>query len=440
VVVRGKGQNQKTKKAANNMEEKDKKCCICGRDIHGDEYCLFHFKSPSKNVQLFQSKLTEIFRDKSLEIYDLSRFVFPRGIWFPEKIDKEIIFREAVFHEELLFMFTTFKKLVDFSGAIFKGEADFRGSVFEKEAFANFGEAIFEGKANFSIAFFKDQANFSEVIFNKEVFFYETFFEDGVTFYLATFKDRLVIQGHRINKLFSKREVNFKEVSLMRPEKVSFQKVDLCNFRLLGTDLRKVEFVDVDWYKEKARGRNKIYDEVSPDPETKKFDYPLIAQVYKRLRANYEENLNYADAGDFHIGEMEMRRKGEKNPFNKAVIWLYKLISNYGESYWHPLVWILFFLIFFPLIYMLTGITPKIGGSQIQYHLDFSLKGIIPTFEKIKDYWSSFVYSLSVFSLIRERPYQTIRDLGHFFTILESIFSPVLIAFFLLALRRRFKR
>ncbi|MCJ7498312.1 MAG: hypothetical protein MUO78_09320 [candidate division Zixibacteria bacterium] len=192
--------------------------------------------------------------------------------------------------------------------------------------------------------------------------------------------------------------------------------------RFLETDLRKVEFVDVDWYKKK--GRNKIFDEIMAVP----YDYPLVSQVYRRLRANYEENLNYAEAGDFHIGEMEMRRKGEKNIFNKGIIWLYKLISNYGESYRRPLVWIALLLLVFPLLYMLVGIVPptQINGSQ--------------SFEKLKDYWSSFTYSLSVFSLVRERPYHTINNLGHILTILESIFSPVLIAFFLLALRRRFKR
>ncbi len=419
------------------MVKEEKKCQVvmsngshCGRILHDWENCFFHSPKEDRSVEFFQDELNKIFNDKSLKNYDFTKFIFPKGISFPLVIDKEISFRDAVFHEEILFWSITFLKSVDFSGATFKGEANFRLSVFEKDAFADFGGATFEGYADFSVVIFKDQVNFSEVIFNKEVFFYDAFFEDGVTFHFTTFKDRLVIQGHRVNKLFSEKEVDFTEVSLMRPEKVSFQKVDLRNFRLLRTDLRKVEFVDVDWYKEK--GRNKIFDEVSPEPETKKFSYPLIAQVYKRLRANYEENLNYAEAGDFHIGEMEMRRKDKKEKIsNRLAISLYKGISYYGESFILPLGWILaFLLLIFPILYIVVGIaeSPKLIVGQIQ------------DMEKLKDFWSSFTYSLSVFSLVRERPYHTINNLGHILTILESIFSPVMIAFFLLALRRRFKR
>ena len=113
----------------------------------------------------------------------------------------------------------------------------------------------------------------------------------------------------------------------MKPEKVIFRKVDLSKFRFLGTDLRKVEFADVDW--DMKTGRSRVYDAIEPDPVTEKFDYPLIAQLYKRLRANYEENLNYAQAGDFHIGEMEMYRKGKRDPIDRGIIFSYKLFFKY---------------------------------------------------------------------------------------------------------------
>jgi len=445
------------------MTEKDKVCQVamwdgasCGRELYDDEYCIFHSRKPDKDGGLFQKKLDDIFKEESFKIYDFSNFIFPEEISFPYVIDKKIIFRNATFSGFILFYDTIFQKEADFEGttfqgrtqfyAIFQKEANFTRAAFQHDAYfmgkafkstARFVKATFSRKADFTGVDFQD-AHFSDAVFKKDASFTATTFnevsefcgvtfEGKVTFEAAIFKDALLLNEERKkNRVFSNKEVNFRYTRFLRPEEVIFRKVDLGKFRFIDTDLRKVEFISVDWYKEK--GRNKIYDEVSPDPETKKFDYSLIAQVYKRLRANYEKNLNYAEAGDFHIGEMEMRRKGEKNIYNKAVIWLYKLISNYGESFWRPLGWIALLILIFPFLYMLVGITPS-------YNIDIN-----QNFETLRDYGSSLTYSLSVFSLVRERPYHTINNLGHFFTILESIFSPVLIAFFLLALRRRFKR
>ena len=418
------------------MAEKDKRCQIrmwwsnapCGRELYDGEHCFFHSRKLDKDAKLFQKKLDEIFKDTSVWNYDFSKFIFPEGIIFPRKIDKSIFFWYAVF-----------QGTAEFSVHTFQGRALFGGTTFEKEAW--FNETSFEGEAAFWSATFKSDSSFQIASFRKVANLSVGIFEEGASFSGATFGDALLIEeGYKENKQFSKKEVDFSYVKFSKPEKVSFKKVDLSRCRFLGTDLRKVEFLDVDW--NRKRGRNRIYDEIEAEPETNKFDYPLIAQVYKRLRANYEENLNYAEAGDFHIGEMEMRRKGEKNPFNKGIIQLYKLLSNYGESYWRPLLfWILPILLLFPILFMYSGIEP-VAQSQNSYliNYEFDASSISLNKEKVADYLKSFVYSLSVFSLVREKQYRPMNNLGHLWMVLESIMSPLLIAFFLLALRRRFRR
>ena len=417
------------------MAEKEKGCqaemlcnnivTSCGRKLYDEANCIFHSKRHDKDVKLFRQELDELFKDSSLEVYDFKGFVFPEGMLFPEKIDKQIVFRDVVFQGIAVFIGKTFQEKAFFIDTTFHGMALFDGASFQDEAY--FRRVTFQENALFVYTTFKCIAYFDEITFEKKV-----------GFDWSSFEDALIVNEEHNNKIFSKKEVDFGYVRFLKPEKVAFRKVDLGKFRFLGTDLRKVEFVDVDWDREK--GRNRIYDEVSP--ETTLPDYPLIAQVYKRLRANYEENLNYAEAGDFHIGEMEMRRKGEKNPFNKGIICLYKLLSNYGESYWHPLAWILLFLfLLFPIVFMCSGIE-GITQSQNSYliNYDFDVNSISLNKEKVGDYLKSFVYSLSVFSLVREKQYRPIDNCGHFWMVLESILSPVLIAFFLLALRRRFRR
>jgi len=242
-------------------------------------------------------------------------------------------------------------------------------------------------------------------------------------------------------------EVDFRSVTLGKPERVEFQRVDVSTTRFLHTDLRRVNLTDVRWHKKKDTGRNMLFDEVSPDPKTGKLDHALVGQAYRRLRANYEENLQYSEAGDFYIGEMEMTRRAEKNIFKKLPLLFYKAISNYGESYYRPLCWIAAILLIFALLFMFAGIEPvsldrdNQTADIINYRLDFcSIESFAPTWEKIGDYRTSGLYTLSIFFLVRDKKYTTIDNWGHTLFVLESVLSPVTLAFFLLALRRRFKR
>jgi uncharacterized protein YjbI with pentapeptide repeats len=413
---------------SNNMMEKNKGCQvthgegICGRELYDEEYCIFHSQKPDKDTKLFQRKLNEIFEDESLEDYDFFKFIFPEGISFPEKISKRTSFYDALFHG-----------VTEFSDMIFEDWVDF--------------SATFLGKTMFWMVFFQRGASFGGSSFKCEIKFANvTFKYPSVSFMGTIFEDVLIIDEGYNNKIFSEAVVDFRYVEFLKPEKVSFQKVNLSNFRFIGTDLRKVEFVDVDWNRQE--GRMMIYDEIAwpYNSGVQDFDYPLIAQVYKRLRANYEENLNFAEAGDFHIGEMECKRKSYKGWFGKNLsltAW-YKYVSNYGESYRRPLLcWILPILFLFPILFMYSGIgsvTQNVSPYIIDYDFDASSISLNKAGDWAKDYLKSFVYSLSVFSLVREKQYRPIDNWGHFWMVLESILSPVLITFFLLALRRRFRR
>ena len=456
------------------MPETTKTCQVemhdgkpCGRELY-DWRCIFHAYWKDKDAELFQKKLDEIFRDESLKTYDFTGFIFPASIVFPKELSKNVSFKHAKLKGGAHFESTCFKEEADFEGTAFKGKANFLGATFNGAV--NFRDAIFEYGANFSFAtfendtyfwearfkdyahftgaVFKDYAGFGGVLFGGEANFGSSSFEHKATFTAATFEDTFVLIGpEKHQKDVLPREVDFRWVTFLKPKKVEFRKVNLSRASFFGTDVREVHFTDVSWYREKGKGRNKLFDEVFPDPKTKKFDYALIAQLYRRLRANYEENLRYSEAGDFYIGEMEMTRKAEKNIFKKLPLLFYKAISNYGESYYRPLGWIVVILLIFPLLFMFGGIQPvsldhnNLMEEIIHYRLHFSsIESFLPTAEKISDYYTCFLYSMSAFFLIRDKKYTTIDNWGHTLFVLESILSPVTLAFFLLALRRRFKR
>jgi uncharacterized protein YjbI with pentapeptide repeats len=432
---------------------------LCGRDLYDEEFCIFHSKKEEKDLNQFLGELFQILGNNSTKEYDLTGFIFPKGVDFIKNFSKPTTFTNAIFKGEVGFSGAVFKEWVDFQSAQFEGETDFRGVVFEHGA--SFWNATFKEKTFFMLSIFKGEADFGLASFSGVVYFVDTEFGDFADFSMSTFKRLadlwnvvfkgestfegtsfmgtanfmgstfeagLLINADSQHKKAFQEEIDFTSVKFLKPELVEFQKIDLSLVRFLETDMRGVHFIDVDWNKEKGEGRNRVFDEVSPNPDNNMFDYALIAQLYRKLRANYEENLQYSEAGDFYIGEMEMRRKAETSFFKKLPIILYKAISNYGESYYRPLCWILTILLLFPIFFMIAGIQP-VNHEQTTM-----------TAEKIKDYPTSFWYSMSVFSFIREKKCTTINNWGDALFVTESILSPIMLAFLLLALRRRFKR
>lgn len=410
------------------MSEITKRCQVekqngkpCGRELYDGECCIFHSKKEDKDEKLFQKGLNEIFRDKSLETYDFSSFVFPGKSHFPVAINKPVTFSKAVFLGTVAFWSVNFNYSCNFSQAVFEGDVLFAHSPFVQGV-------------DFSYATFRGQAMFVHNECGGET-----------SFVHATFEDALIISPgiEYYGKTFNV-PVDFRYVTLLKPEKVRFYKVDLRKFRFFETDLQRVHFIDVDWNEE--RGRYKLLDEMSP--ETLYSDYPLVALLYRRLRANYESSLRYSEAGNFYIGEMEMTIKAQNSIFKKLPLLFYKAISNYGESYYRPLCWLVIFLVvIFPALFMITGLH-SINSAEsnlppfvIDYKWDFSsIESFLPNVQKLKDYGTSFLYTMSVFSLVRDKKYTTVNNWGHTLFVAESLLTPVFLAFFLLALRRRFKR
>jgi hypothetical protein len=381
----------------------------CGRELYDDSCCLLHSARQKKDVGYVQVELNKAYSSMP-SAHDFTRCVFPEGVVFPNK----------------------FKMRALFQGAIFEGSADFNGRVFD-------------GDADFTEAKFEEDADFEGAVFREKVLFKDTLFEGKANFYRAVFHDSVRVSAEKIDRKAFRREANFSRIVFLQPEEVRFRKIDLSKTRFLSTDVRRVRFVDVDWCRRK--GRDAVYDEHVPSLETRNVDYALIARLYRWLRANYEQNLRYPEAGDFYIGEMEMRRKAENSVLKKLPLLFYKAMSNYGESYYRPLCWIAVILLFFPILFMFAGIQPfnfNYGASSdkvISYKLDFSsFESITPTWEEAVDYYTCFLYSMSVFSFIRDKKFTTINNWGHTLFVAESILGPATLAFFLLALRRRFKR
>jgi len=120
----------------------------------------------------------------------------------------------------------------------------------------------------------------------------------------------------------------------------------------------------------KIKGRSIVVDEKLIGKE-EFVTYGAVAQIYRRLRRNYESNLRFAEAGDFFIGEMEMRRLDVNTRFKnkilrEIILWLkrnlsplgiYKHLSLYGESYGRLVILAVFIIFSYPIIDWLYGLS-----------------------------------------------------------------------------------
>jgi uncharacterized protein YjbI with pentapeptide repeats len=368
-----------------------------------------------------------------------------------------------------------------FSDATFSGRADFSRVIFSRGA--DFSRTTFSGRAIFYMAIFSENTDFSVATFSDRAFFFETTFSadtdfSGATFFWTvfsgvTFKQRVAFSGATVTRRLSLTSLNPKEpgmpppqvfegnfvyVEVVREAVLRFRDLSLARSIFAGTDLRRVEFVHVDWHINRW-GRKMAYDEdllsnresslstrlasytgiVSlarevglninefmgkalplPNPPTSN-EYGEVERLYRNLKMSYISAGDNKNAGDFYYGEMEMHRRASR--WRRVwVYWynLYRFLSGYGERPSWALGWLVL------LLAALTGL--------------LSLPGLNNYLRRSAEFGDPFFYLLQAATL--QRPIWA--EPAGFWGKLVAGLSVLLIsgqaALFLLALRNRLGR
>ncbi|ODS41291.1 hypothetical protein BEH94_08600 [Candidatus Altiarchaeales archaeon WOR_SM1_SCG] len=371
------------------------------------------------------------------------------------------IFRWVTFSCEARFLDATFECDAHFEMAKFKDKSNFRmakfngGAIFAETSFrgTDFEMTNFAKDAEFKKVVFEDDAKFRYTTFNGDTNFNETKFYRSVEFVGHSMKITVSMYGSRIdnwdeNQVFLKNShVNFSDSNFEHPEKVQFVNVDLSKASFLHCkDIDKIgRFEKIKWaQKGKFSKRKAIYDEIKTDKPyvyiaDKPYEYDVIAnkpyefiaEIYRKLRLNYEHNLRFSEAGDFYIGEMEMRRKNVKlfgreikNRIlnlisrNISLIAWYRNFSYYGENYFLPVVWMFAITLGFAFYYY----------SPADFFTGFDIHGINAS--NFLESWKT-----SIMILFQMPPEQMT-----FSIFIERILGVLFVALFVLALRRKFKK
>ena len=245
-------------------------------------------------------------------------------------------------------------------------------------------------------------------------------------------------------------------------------KANLEQASFLDTNLEQIHFRDVEWPR---KGRRKVLWDEFPH-EGGELDYEKVAENYRQLVLNYEAKRDFDTAEDFHIGEMEMRRKKiRKQAEDKAaeakwlgmkLLWrcwgaingysIYKFLSNYGTSYLRGFVVLLVWLVLFSGIFLYTGLKlSKEHKDSLKEHKEDSLHDINyepclhtacqhVSWRKVSDSGRTFVFTLSLLTFQKERLYEPANAWTQFWICIAVPLLAGQTALVLFAIRRRFKR
>jgi len=429
------------------------------------------------------------------------------AVFFGARFTQDADFLGAIFTQAAVFIRATFTQDVYFDGATFAQYAHFESATFTQDA--NFAVATFTQDADFFGATFTQHADFSSATFKLRALFRFARFLGRVDFRETRFRGDPEMPSandleHPTEELARKRDSCLLPGSVLtgayfeRAEDVYFYKTYLGLALFHNCDVSEFKFSDVTWLERPGSRKRMAFDEIvdskCPDasalrPKEDTADsrnYRLIAELYQQLKKNYDDRRDYWTAGDFHYGEMEMKRLATP-PAGRILRWLtehkkeraaprawklkqgwhqrmgfaawYKRWSEYGENYTRPLGWLAFVVLLFGLAaYPCVGL--RYSGPNPASAASTSRQATTGQEPPPLRWWSpcpdagsyhtcmglwrvggnSLVASFEVAAFQRQLAFRPAYAWGRFLRLLELLLTSTFIALFLLALRRQFRR
>ena len=383
-----------------------------------------------------------------------------------------------------------FEAVCTFTRALFKDRVDFRGVQFD--GLTSFDEAEFLSKVEFGEAHFNADTNFTRVRSDGPADFSRVTVAMQVRFLKCTLHDCLLLEspdiagsaaillwGLRFAHGRSRIEIeqNRTEGSLVESsgeillrdvakgmDRVSFLRTDVYSDRI------HVRFSNVEWNKGRksekflldakflspiaewisiglgARDAElaELFNQNAGSIELETAVQEDTERIVRDIRRSYEEHIGYSDAGDYHVIEMDFRRRRRKTSrFYKVGLWLYWVFSDYGESPSRALRWLLGTWGTAAVIYMFTGFCfpvqpvrylPALDLANFWTFIgDFFLRAAPFAFVNL---FASYFRNMAQAS---SEPHVTF-GATVLISVIETTFGIVSLTLFLLAVRRRFRR
>ena len=385
-------------------------------------------------------------------------------IFFFCDINGNAIFNHAKFLKYADFAQNKFCQNLSFSESIFNNNGRFnKNEVLKDIRLSNtlflknfdFTENIITGIAELSLIRCSGEINFMATKFKKDVTFWLTKLNkasfEGVTFskdHQVLFQDAEL--GHSVFShivfsqkiIFRRSHLEFVTFPDSKIDQAQFSECYFNNFlkRKAIFDEILIRSKQQKSIKEKDKNIIRFLEKVKSDKTFSK-DYEEVEELNRQLKKNFEEKKDYETAGDFHIGEMEMRRKKflaevkeknvGKNWFTRFFIggwdfitvnfiirfllFWYWILSEYGEKPGRVFAWFLLIPIFATLYFW------SFGFEYFGKSFEFALTSFIPLLPK----------NIEV---------DTLNWIQRSIFYFETIISAILWFLLLLSIQRKFRR
>ncbi|MGY6647433.1 hypothetical protein [Wenyingzhuangia sp. IMCC45574] len=357
----------------------------------------------------------------------------------------------CTFYRNTNFLSTKFSSFISFKSSIFIEHLYFENSNFKENSSVFFEltqfEELFLNKTKLLGDTYFLQTEFSKVKSNSEksfCLFKEVTFGKGITqFNKCTFNRPLfihdcIIDGQLIfrtdnvffnsfefdnnslrddSKILLQNIAELKEINIYRQiltKNFTFTNVNLSNFNLIDSHVSDVNFNECNWSNDKLIIPNNS-DKLSKN-------YQERASYSRQLKKNFENSKNWDLYSKAYRGEMLMHRKHLLQLLKKRFIsshtiewfiyWIYGRFSGFTQSIVTPIVLFIFSsIILYPAIYYF------IEWNTLSDSLQMSIAASIPYI----------------------KPSKHIEYLSWWIKLSETIINTMLLAFFLISLRKRFK-
>lgn len=382
------------------------------------------------NLNIFQSKFRKkvIFEDchiKNIEFYETD-------------FSHDFVLNNNIFNETFSARNIEFRREVHFTNNIFNKEVNFSDINFHKNT--SFLNSNFLGSTLISECKFINNVDFKDTHFLSNSDFINIHFLYNVTFYKSIFKEKtnfnFIIIRNKIN--FSQttfEQVNFQEISNKIIDKddnpspkiylkdiffntnTSFRNINLLELDLTNCDMTNIIFSRCNWGE--SQNRLKLANEQFKGHVNLKniiFKLKDSENHYRQLKKNFYNSKNWELSGKAYISEMEMRKlrlKLEKKRYQWFIYKFYDVFGGYTQDFRKPIVSLVGLILVFSVIYFFID-------YNILKALQRGIKGALPYMEidtksPFEGYW-----------LIPRN--------------LEFVLGGTFLAFFILALRKRFKQ
>lgn len=440
--------------------------------VEDQEYCILHIENGKKNEMLFQERLITYYSTRPHEpVFDnihfpeninLSEFLRPR-----QRVINELKFDNCTFYSDLKFNNLELKTvlfhacscpqlIISNCNIVHLEMADnnidkfeFDNSLFNQLTFHTWIKAGEAGPSTRQLFMILVKIQLLEIYnFNIRYFHLSGSEIDecrirNISSREILIRDTQFISRSNIDLVNASKYFLLCRCLILNPKLFTIKSSNLINSGFKATNISEINFIDNTWKQVSQRHIELIDQKIAQSKIS--LDYirgPYggvslneCAEIYTQLKKNFEAKGNYIDAGNFHYGEMEMRRLSSKSKF--SIYLFYKILSDYGESPKRAFNVFTFVFTILVLFHLNQGF--YVDSSHVQYKLDLSQRAT--SFPSFNDIASSIKLTFGHLTL---RILNTIRPFDSFTNSIvwtfESIFGPLQIGLIALSIRRKVRR